>query len=131
MSYRFEVYENDGGAITLAVLDGDTPVALFENWEHDPNPGNLREALRDLEQDPTAWECWDGDMVERIATDWPYRGEAEPPTVESLYAVIAAQDDPIRLANGELTDPERWGYAARKAMGITPLDPYDLEEADA
>mgnify|MGYP004637049185 FL=1 len=132
MNYRFEVYENDGGALTLAVLtDAGDPVALFENWEYDPNPGNLREALRDLEQDPTAWECWDGDMVERIATDWPYRGEAEPPTVESLYAKIAAQDDPIRLANGELTDPERWGYAARKAMGITPLDPYDLEEADA
>ena len=35
------------------------------------------------------------------------------------------------VPNGELTDPERWGYAARKAMGITPLDPYDLEEVDA
>ena len=135
MSYRFEVYENGGGALTLAVLtDAGDPVALFENWEYDPNPGNLREALRDLERDPTAWECWDGDMVERFAIEWPYLGEAEPPTVESLYAEIAAQDDPIRLANGELTDPERWGSAARKAMGITPFDPYDpydLEEVDA
>lgn len=132
MSYRFEVYENNAGALTLAVLTGaGDPVALFENWEYDPNPGNLREALRDLEQDPTAWECWDGDMVERIASNWPRHAPTEPPTVESLYEEIAAQDDPIRLANGELTDPERWGYAARKAMGITPLDPYDLEEADA
>lgn len=129
MSYRFEVYENNAGALTLAVLtDAGDPVALFENWEYDPNPGNLREALRDLEQDPTAWKCWDGDMVERIANDWPYHGEAEPPTVESLYEEIAAQDDPIRLASGELTDPGHWGYAARKAMGITPLD---LEEVDA
>lgn len=129
MSYRFEVYENNAGALTLAVLtDAGDPVALFENWEYDSNPGNLREALRDLEQDPTAWEGWDGDMVERIANDWPYHGEAEPPTVESLYEEIAAQDDPIRLASGELTDPGHWGYAARKAMGITPLD---LEEVDA
>ena len=129
MSYRFAVSENNAGALTLAVLtDAGDPVALFENWEYDPNPGNLREALRDLEQDPTAWEGWDGDMVERIANDWPYHGEAEPPTVESLYEEIAAQDDPIRLASGELTDPGHWGYAARKAMGITPLD---LEEVDA
>lgn len=132
MSYRFEVYENDAGALTLAVLtDAGDPVALFENWEYDDTPGALVNALAELAADPTAWEGWDGDMVERIATDWPYHGEAEPPTVESLYEEIAAQDDPIRLANGELTDPARGGYAARKAMGITPLDPYDLEEADA
>lgn len=132
MSYRFEVYENGGGAITLAVLDGDTPVALFENWEYDPNPGHLREALRDLERDPTAWECWDGDMVERIAIEWP-RGAygREAPTVAELYDVIRTYDTPIRLANGELTDPERWGSASRKAMDITPYDRYGLEEVDA
>lgn len=119
MSYRFEVYENNAGALTLAVLtDAGDPVALFENWEYDPNPGNLREALRDLEQDPTAWEGWEGNMVERIANDWPRHDTTEPPTVESLYEEIAAQDDPILLRDGSLTDPERWGYAARKAMSI-------------
>ena len=119
MSYRFEVYENNAGALTLAVLtDAGDPVALFENWEYDPNPGNLREALRDLEQDPTAWEGWDGDMVERIANDWPYHGEAEPPTVAELYDENRANDVPILLRDGSLTAPERWGYAARKAMNI-------------
>ena len=119
MSYRFEVYENNAGALTLAVLtDAGDPVALFENWEYDPNPGNLREALRDLEKDPTAWEGWEGDMAERIASEWPYRGEAEPPTVAELYDEIRANDDPILLRDGSLPDPERWGYAARKAMNI-------------
>lgn len=119
MSYRFEVYENNAGALTLAVLnDDDTPAALFEGWEYDDTPGALVNALAELAADPTAWEGWDGDMVERIASEWPYRDEAEPPTVAELYDEIRANDDPILLRDGSLTDPERWGYAARKAMNI-------------
>lgn len=118
MSYSYEVYENNGGALTLAVLDGDTPIALFENWEYDDTPGALVNALVELAADPTAWRCWDGDMVERIASEWPYHGEAEPPTVTELYDEISANDTPILLRGGSLTDPERWGYAARKAMNI-------------
>ena len=119
MSYRFEVYENNGGALTLAVLnDDDTPAALFEGWEYDDTPGARVNALAELATDPTAWRCWDGDMVERIASEWPYHGEAEPPTVTELYDEISANDDPILLRDGSLTDPERWGYAARKAMNI-------------
>lgn len=119
MSYRFEVYENNAGALTLAVLtDAGDPVALFENWEYHDTPGALVNALAELAADPTAWRCWDGDMVERIASEWPYHGEAEPPTVAELYDEIRANDDPILLRDGSLTDPERWGYAARKAMNI-------------
>lgn len=128
MSYRFEVYENNGGALTLAVLnDDDTPAALFEGWEYDDTPGALVNALVELAADPTAWRCWDGDMVERIASEWPYHGEAEPPTLAELYDEIRANDDPILLSDGSLTDPERWGYAARKAMLIDP----NGEEVDA
>lgn len=118
MSYSYEIYENNGGALTLVVLDGDTAVALFENWEYHDTPGALVNALAELAADPTAWRCWDGDMAERIASEWPYRGEAEPPTVAELYDEIRANDDPILLRDGSLTDPERWGYAARKAMNI-------------
>lgn len=118
MNYRFEVYENNGGALTLVVIDGDTAVALFENWEYHDTPGALVNALAELAADPTAWRCWDGDMAERIASEWPYRGEAEPPTVAELYDEIRANDDPILLRDGSLTDPERWGYAARRAMNI-------------
>lgn len=119
MSYRFEVYENNAGALTLAILnDDDTPAALFEGWEYDDTPGALANALAELAADPTAWRCWEGDMAERIASEWPYRGEAEPPTVAELYDEIRANDDPILLRDGSLTDPERWGYAARKAMNI-------------
>ena len=121
MSYRFEVYENNGGALTLAVLnDDDTPAALFEGWEYDDTPGALVNALAELAADPTAWRCWDGDMVERIASEWPYHGEAEPPTLAELYDEIRANDDLILLSDGSLTDPERWGYAACKAMLIDP-----------
>lgn len=118
MSYSYKIYENNAGALTLVVLDGDTAVALFENWEYHDTPGALVNALAELAADPTAWRCWDGDMAERIASEWPYRGEADPPTVAELYDEIRANDDPILLRDGSLTDPERWGYAARKAMNI-------------
>lgn len=118
MSYSYEIYENNAGALTLVVLDGDTAVALFENWEYQDTPGALVNALAELAADPTAWRCWDGDMAERIASEWPYRGEAEPPTVAELYDETRANDDPILLRDGSLTDPERWGYAARRAMNI-------------
>ena len=31
---KYEVYENNGGAVMLAILNDDlAPVAIFENWE--------------------------------------------------------------------------------------------------
>ena len=65
---KYEVYENNGGGVTLAILNDDCePVALFENWEYGDR-GDLADALRELAADPTAWRCWEGDMVERIAS---------------------------------------------------------------
>lgn len=32
---KYEVYENNGGAVMLAILDDDCkPAAIFENWEY-------------------------------------------------------------------------------------------------
>ena len=81
---KYEVYENNGGAVMLAILDDDCkPAAIFENWEYGQR-GILADALQELAADPTAWRAWDSDLVERIASEWPYSGEAEPPRLPSF-----------------------------------------------
>ena len=58
---KYEVYENNGGAVMLAILDDDCkPAAIFENWEYGQR-GILADALQELAADPTAWRAWDSD----------------------------------------------------------------------
>lgn len=119
---KYEVYENNGGAVMLAILNDDlAPVAIFENWEYGPR-GILADALQQLAEDPTAWEVWDGDMVERIASEWPYSGEVEPPTLAELYDEISGNDDCIIDSDGDMVDVSRMGYAVREALGLTEDD---------
>lgn len=119
---KYEVYENNGGGVTLAILNDDCePVALFENWEYGDR-GNLADALRELAADTTAWRCWEGDMVERIASEWPYSGESEPPTLAELYDEISGNDDCIIDSDGEMIPVQRMGAAALKALGLSLED---------
>lgn len=54
---KYEVYENNGGAVMLAILDDDCkPAAIFENWEYGQR-GVLADALQELAADPTAWRA--------------------------------------------------------------------------
>ena len=107
---KYEVYENNGGGVTLAILNDDCePVALFENWEYGDR-GNLADALRELAAD------------ERIASEWPYSGEAEPPTLAELYDEISGSDDCIIDSDGDMIPAQRMGAAALKALGLSLED---------
>lgn len=119
---KYEVYENNGGAVMLAILDDDCKsAAIFENWEHGQR-GILADALQELAADPTAWRAWDGDLVERIASEWPYSGESEPPTLAELYDEISGNDDCIIDSDGEMIPVQRMGAAALKALGLSLED---------
>ena len=119
---KYEVYENNGGAVMLAILNDDlSPVAIFENWEYGLR-GILADALQELAADPTAWRAWDGDLVERIASEWPYSGEAEPPTLTELYGEISGNDDCIIDSDGDMIPAQRMGAAALKALGLSLED---------
>lgn len=121
---KYEVYENSGGAVVLAILNDDlAPVAIFENWEYGPR-GILADALQQLSEDPAAWEVWDGDLTERLATEWPlyHAAYGNPLTVAELYAYISDNDDLIIDADGDMVDVSRMGYAAREALGLPEDD---------
>jgi hypothetical protein len=119
---KYEVYENNGGAVMLAILDDDCkPVAIFENWEYGQR-GILADALQELAADPTAWRAWDGDLVERIASEWPYSGEAEPPTLTELYDEISGSNACIIDSDGDMIPAQRMGAAALKALGLSLED---------
>ena len=105
---KYEVYENNGGAVMLAILDDDCkPAAIFENWEYGQR-GILADALQELAADPTAWRAWDGDLVERIAS-----------VVPAIWVVLAAC---IIDSDGDMIPAQRMGAAALKALGLSLED---------
>ena len=61
----------------------------------------------------------DGDLVERIASEWPYSGEAEPPTLTELYDEISGSDACIIDSDGNMIPAQRMGAAALKALGLS------------
>ena len=63
--------------------------------------------------------AWDGDLVERIASEWPYSGEAEPPTLTELYDEISGSDACIIDSDGNMIPAQRMGAAALKALGLS------------
>ena len=62
---KFEAYENGGGGILLYLFDGEDVKKVFEGWECGEK-GGLLNAINQLAEDPDAWKCWDGDLVERL-----------------------------------------------------------------
>ena len=135
MKHYFEVYEDNAGAIFMAFFneDGDA-VRIFEGFEHEPE-GSLREAIQQLEADHTAFESWDGDLMERmnrertaqvdqlLAMGRPVPLEAmEPLTARDFLplgmkhlATIAEGDTEIGLTD---LDEYRMGIAGHRAFGI-------------
>lgn len=82
----------------------------------------MADALQELAADPTAWRAWDSDLVERIASEWPYSGEAEPPTLTELYDEISGSDACIIDSDGDMIPAQRMGAAALKALGLSLED---------
>lgn len=127
---RFEVYENNGGAILLYLFDGEEVKKVFEGWECGEN-GGLLDAINQLVVDPDAWKDWDGDLVERLGgryvsddyDEWSGAVIAEhfePYTVEELYQEDVDNSDLI--AEGELpeivTYTDNMGAAGHFVFGI-------------
>jgi len=120
---KYEIYEDNGGGVYLVIQDdAGKPVKIFENWEYPSSAGVLRDALEQLRADPTAWEMWDGDLLERLNNELIWEGNTRPPiTVDELYrefdnpgnTLVAWGDD-----DGEVVWPDRMGFAAKCALGV-------------
>lgn len=93
---NYEVYEDNGGSVYLVILEGTDPVAIFENYEC--TPLSLKHSIDALAEDATAYETWDGNLMERLARDGSLDayGKAAPEDVlniedvyENLYDLVA------------------------------------------
>ena len=123
---EFEVYENNAGALFLAIMEGNRCKAIFENWEYMEQDGSLLEAIGQLQEDPDAWRCWEGDCYERL-----HEQEDYPGTLEDLYGEIRQMDDLVAWGrvdqgtDGMMMDPALMGCDARKALGVREEDEDD------
>lgn len=127
---RFEVYENNGGGILLYLFDGEDVKKVFEGWEYGEE-GGLLNAINQLVENPDAWECWEGDLVERLGgryvtddyDEWSGAVIAEhfePYTVEELYQKDVVGSDLIAAGHfGAFTCYlERMGASGHFVFGI-------------
>ena len=127
---KFEVYENGGGGILLYLFGGEEVKKVFEGWECGEK-GGLLNAINQLAEDPDAWKCWDGDLVERlggryVVDDYDECSGAviaehfEPYAVVELYQADIGSSDLIAAGRfGAFTCYlERMGAAGHFVFGI-------------
>ena len=109
---NFEVYENNGGVLTLFVIKNGTVVAAFRDRECADS--SLRNALAELFFDPAAWKRWGGDF------GGDKDGTEREITIQELHDECAEEDDLICWGTGN-----HWhigcraiGSAGISAMGL-------------
>lgn len=111
---KYEIYEDNGGGLYLCIMgENGQCERIFENFEYCNEPGILSDAIKRLESDPTAYEAWDGDLVERLVDI-----EEQDVTAQSLY------DDGIGDLIADSTGywSEHMGFSGRKALNISDDD---------
>lgn len=109
----WEVYEDNGGGLYMVILKDGNLVRIFENWEYGPK-GVLVDAVKQLADEPTAYEGWDGDIADDYDTDTWVPGE----TVKNLYCELTD----IQRCNTLIADNDgiyfaRMGAAGHRAFG--------------
>lgn len=112
---KFEIYENNGGGLFLVIFDSDcNPIRIFENWEYG-GPGILADAIKQLEDSPSAYEWWDEDLMERLAIEREDLGLPEI-TIADMYDKLNGND--VLIADSNCMYPDRMGSAAQDALGV-------------
>lgn len=76
---KYEVYEDNAGGLYMCILDDEGDILrIFDSFERGER-GILKAAIKELEDDPDAYESWDCDLVEYC------KGEAD---IYELYSMI-------------------------------------------
>lgn len=116
---KFEVYEDNAGGLFMVILDGEcNPIRIFEGWQY--CDGSLADALEQLKDDPTAYECWESDLMERLADEHETLGLPEI-TINEMYAELDGEAISL-VADSDGIYPERMGTAASLAFGINGME---------
>ncbi len=102
-----KVIEDNGGGLSLYVLDNDTNRCLFAHMGYEYHPGQLADDLEALQRDDSV-DHWDGHNQE-LADEWPSLD------IDGIGRELVAE-----LADGKLyTYPNRMGRAARLAFRLS------------
>ncbi len=110
----WEVYEDNGGGLYMVILKDGNPVRIFENWEYGPK-GVLADAVKQLADDPTAYEGWDGDIADDYDIDTWVPGE----TVKNLYCELTdIQRCNTLIADNDGVYSVRMGAAGHRAFSV-------------
>lgn len=118
---NYEVYENSGGGITLAILEDENPIKMFFDWEYGEK-GILANAISTLADDPDGFRDWDGDALEIANQNAEICGK-ELYTLESLYEEISGNDDLIASGyNGIQFFEDNMGAAGMHVFGLEEED---------
>lgn len=99
---KFEVIEDNGGGLTLAVFgDNDEVIYFHSGFEY--NPGTLMECLKSLKDGDDPIKHWDGNEEE------PQKAYDNLTSFEYGWEIVADNDGIY---------PEKMGYAACKEFGV-------------
>lgn len=107
MKPSYHIYEDNGGGVHM-IVTADGSRHVFTHLEYDPEPGIVIDMIRQLKDDPSAWETWDG---------W----EGEVPE-EDLADEIEENDALIAWGEGgtiETEDFDDIGFAGRHALALS------------
>lgn len=114
-----EAYEDNGGNLFLCLFDADDNcLGIFEGFEYGYR-GILAEAMKGLAENPRAAAGWDGNLYERIVSEYP--AEMDAPSFDTVVRAIAANELIAHCSlDGIVTiyNPERIGAAGSKALAI-------------
>lgn len=118
----FEVYENNGGCLTMVILEESAPVAMFYGWETGAK-GSLIDAINQLEENEEAYKSWDGDALEIANENYlTAYGEADHYTLETLYEETGMYGEQL-IADGEVNGDK---HLYIREMGDAALDAFGL-----
>lgn len=112
--HRFKVYEDNGGGITMFVLNADgTPVWGHSGYEYTPE--NLLEDIKALEAEDSV-SGWEGNgMYDGFrAQSWDDMGT----TLEDYYEELSSDEWVDLVADSSGVYLDRMGAAAREALGV-------------
>lgn len=126
---NYEVWTDSGDGIYLVIKDGETVLAIFENWEYGQF-GCLRATIEQLANEPDRWEVWDGDLFERLSEESSssYYHASRDDAMPELYSDICNGDLEAWVEEDSDTIIYRdgweggFGCGIREALGIVDDD---------
>ena len=110
---KIEVYENNGGGLTLVIIKHNEVVGMYYGFEYG-GANILTDAIGQLIEDDEAYKQWDGDLLEITMEEWP------EVTLDKLYDMISIDTLIAEVDENNIITlyTNSMGTAAMKSFGL-------------